>query len=179
MDFLIDIENVTSSVGGGDHESTVAPQTQEETALTTHLVTTASTSTSPSASAIVICSLLLCVVVVTIVGNLVVLLAPIVERKLRNSLTYLIMNLAITDLLVAVMAMSFYTFDILLGRRSLSSHFPLLYVVLFACYVIKFIHVILLSKLRHYIREFLSKRYMYFTCHKQFRAQLNALQVPT
>ena len=77
-------------------------------------------TSSPSVARIIVCTLLLVVVVVTVVGNLVVLLAPIVERKLRNSLTYLIMNLAITDLLVAVMAMSFYTFDVLLGESGSS-----------------------------------------------------------
>ena len=65
---------------------------------------------------IALCAVLFAVIAVTIVGNLVVLVAPFYERRLRNTLIYFIMNLAATDLLVAVMAMSFYTISLLLGK---------------------------------------------------------------
>ena len=65
---------------------------------------------------IALCAVLFAVIAVTIVGNLVVLVAPFYERRLRNTLIYFIMNLAATDLLVAVMAMSFYTISLLLGE---------------------------------------------------------------
>ena len=65
---------------------------------------------------IALCAVLFAVIALTIVGNLVVLVAPFYERRLRNTLIYFIMNLAATDLLVAVMAMSFYTISLLLGE---------------------------------------------------------------
>ena len=64
----------------------------------------------------VLCSLLFVIIIFTMLGNMIVLVAPFVERRLRTTLIYFIMNLALTDLLVAVMAMDFYTIDVLLGK---------------------------------------------------------------
>ena len=64
---------------------------------------------------ILVCLGLFVIVLVTIVGNIIVIVAFIIEKKLRTTFTFYILNLAITDVSVAVTAMSFYTFDILLG----------------------------------------------------------------
>ena len=64
---------------------------------------------------IILCSFLFAIVIMTIAGNVVVLLAFCIEKRLRNTFTYFIFNLAVTDVLVAVTAMFFYTFDVLLG----------------------------------------------------------------
>lgn len=54
--------------------------------------------------------------VVTLLGNMLVMLSFYFEPKLRTqSFNYYIFNLAITDFLVAVTAMTFYTIDTLLG----------------------------------------------------------------
>lgn len=55
------------------------------------------------------------IVLVTIVGNLIVLISFILEPKLRQPFNYFIFNLAITDLLVGITAMAFYTLDTILG----------------------------------------------------------------
>ena len=64
---------------------------------------------------ILVCLGLFVIVLVTIVGNIIVIVAFVIEKKLRTPFTFYILNLAITDVSVAVTAMSFYTFDILLG----------------------------------------------------------------
>ena len=51
----------------------------------------------------------------TIGGNTIVLKAFYLEKKLRNTFTSLIANLAVTDFLVGVTSMVFYTFDTVLG----------------------------------------------------------------
>lgn len=54
--------------------------------------------------------------VVTLLGNILVMLSFYFESKLRaQSFNYYIFNLAITDFLVAVTAMTFYTIDTLFG----------------------------------------------------------------
>ena len=53
--------------------------------------------------------------IVTIFGNLIVLIAFLVDNKLRQPFNLFIMNLAVTDFLVAITAMPFYTIDTLLG----------------------------------------------------------------
>lgn len=53
--------------------------------------------------------------IITLVGNLVVLIAFFKTKKLRTTFTFYLINLAITDVAVALTAMSFYTFDIILG----------------------------------------------------------------
>ena len=115
MEFVTETEDLTTCNGCGVDSDTVDPQEARMKYSATETFSQV-TSSPISVTRIVLCSLLFVVVIVTVFGNLMVLLAPIVERKLRNSLTYLIMNLAITDFLVAVMAMSFYTFDVLLGE---------------------------------------------------------------
>ena len=64
---------------------------------------------------ILVCLGLFVDVLVTIVGNIIVIVVFVIKKKLRTTFTFYILNLAITDVSVAVTAMSFYTFDILLG----------------------------------------------------------------
>lgn len=49
------------------------------------------------------------IVVVTILGNILVLIAVAVNKNLQTTFNYYVVNLAITDLAVAVTAMSFHT----------------------------------------------------------------------
>ncbi|KAK3582966.1 hypothetical protein CHS0354_027080 [Potamilus streckersoni] len=58
---------------------------------------------------------LILLVIVTILGNLLVLLSFIIEPRLRQPFNMYIFNLAITDFLVAVTAMTFYSIDTILG----------------------------------------------------------------
>jgi hypothetical protein len=51
----------------------------------------------------------------TVTGNVMVLLAIKRESSLQTLFNYYIVNLAVTDLGVAVTAMSFYTVDVVLG----------------------------------------------------------------
>lgn len=53
--------------------------------------------------------------IVTIFGNLLVILSFMIERKLLQPFNLFILNLAVTDFLVAITAMTFYTIDTLLG----------------------------------------------------------------
>jgi hypothetical protein len=64
---------------------------------------------------IIVSIILLAIVVVTVSGNVIVLLAFALEKKLRNTFTFYVANLAFTDLLVGLIAMLFYTFDTILG----------------------------------------------------------------
>ena len=64
---------------------------------------------------ILVCLGLFIIIIITIIGNVVVVAAFVIEKKLRTTFTFYILNLAITDVCVAVTAMTFYTFDILLG----------------------------------------------------------------
>ncbi|KAL5011820.1 hypothetical protein ScPMuIL_010371 [Solemya velum] len=65
---------------------------------------------------IVLAGVLTILDLVTFLGNLLVLLSFYFEPKLRSqSFNYYIFNLAITDFLVAVTAMTFYTIDTVLG----------------------------------------------------------------
>ena len=75
------------------------------------------TDSSIPLARIVFCTILFIIVFLTIVGNFVVLLAFLTERRLTNNnhFNYYIMNLALTDLLVACLAMTFYTVDVLVG----------------------------------------------------------------
>ena len=85
----------------------------------TDLAVTATQSSLPeeitSWRKIAIAVLLSIIVIFTIVSNLIVLIAFYVEKKLRNTFTYYIANLAVTDFLVSFTAMLFYTFDTVLG----------------------------------------------------------------
>ena len=67
---------------------------------------------------LVLVTILFCIVVFTAVGNFIVLISPLYERRLRTTLIYFILNLALTDFLVAIMAMDFYTIEVLLGTYS-------------------------------------------------------------
>ena len=55
------------------------------------------------------------IVLVTLIGNILVLLAVYVNKRLQTKFNYYIVNLAITDVAVAVTAMSFHTTDNFLG----------------------------------------------------------------
>ena len=55
------------------------------------------------------------IVLVTLFGNILVLVAVYVNKNLQTSFNYYVVNLAITDLAVAVTAMSFHTTDNVLG----------------------------------------------------------------
>ena len=55
------------------------------------------------------------VVIATSFGNLIVLIAFMVDSKLWQPFNLYIMNLAVTDFLVGVTAMTFNSIDILLG----------------------------------------------------------------
>ena len=55
------------------------------------------------------------IVLVTIFGNVLVLVAVGINKNLQTTFNYYVVNLAITDLAVAVMAMSFHTTDNMLG----------------------------------------------------------------
>ena len=85
--------------------------------LPTSVTDTEPTKAPVSISNIVLCTFLFIIVIVTIVGNVVVILAFAVDKKLtsQNIFNYYIINLAVTDLAVGATAMSFYTFDVLLG----------------------------------------------------------------
>ena len=117
----------TSYIGTGEDELTTATELsitsliETISALTEKDDVTASetldvqSSDGPRTGNIIIGSVLLLFTVVTIVGNLLVIISPFVDRKLRNTFTYYIINLGMTDFLVALTAMSFYSFDIMLG----------------------------------------------------------------
>ena len=66
-------------------------------------------------ASVLIAIVLTVLVVVTICGNLIVLLAFLVDQKLRQPFNLFILNLAVTDFFVAITAMPFYTIDTLLG----------------------------------------------------------------
>lgn len=54
-------------------------------------------------------------VVLTVFGNVLVLLAFAFEKKLRSNFNLYLLNLAVTDLLVALTAMPLYTVDYILA----------------------------------------------------------------
>lgn len=68
-----------------------------------------------SAKNIILAVTLTTIDIVTIFGNLLVLVAFFVDRKLFNPFNMFIFNLAVTDFLVAITAMTFYTIDTLFG----------------------------------------------------------------
>ena len=73
------------------------------------------------------------VVIVTSFGNLIVLVAFVVDSKLWQPFNLYIMNLAVTDFLVGVSAMTFNSIDILMGYwpfgqvRTFLYHFELIF----------------------------------------------------
>lgn len=69
----------------------------------------------PSAKNIILAIVLTLIDVITVFGNLLVLLSFIIEKRLLQPFNLFILNLAVTDFLVAITAMTFYTIDTLLG----------------------------------------------------------------
>lgn len=69
----------------------------------------------PSAKNIILAVVLIVLDVVTAFGNLLVLLSFVIEKRLLQPFNLFILNLAVTDFLVAITAMTFYTIDTLLG----------------------------------------------------------------
>ena len=55
------------------------------------------------------------IVLVTVAGNILVLIAVKVNKRLQTNFNYYIVNLAITDVAVAITAMSFKATDTMLG----------------------------------------------------------------
>ena len=64
---------------------------------------------------IIIAFVLFLIIVVTIVGNILVLVAVKVDKRLQTTFNYYIVNLAITDVAVAVTAMTFQATYTVLG----------------------------------------------------------------
>ena len=64
---------------------------------------------------IIIVSILAAIVLFTVTSNMTVLIAFYLEKKLHNSFTYLVANLAVTDFLVGAIPMSFYSLNFVLG----------------------------------------------------------------
>lgn len=69
----------------------------------------------PSVKNIILAILLTSIDTITTLGNLLVLLSFVIEKRLLQPFNLFILNLAITDFLVAITAMTFYTIDTLLG----------------------------------------------------------------
>ena len=64
---------------------------------------------------IVVGIVLYTIVLVTAIGNILVLVAIYINKRLQTTFNYFIVNLAITDVAVAITAMSFHTTDNFLG----------------------------------------------------------------
>jgi len=64
---------------------------------------------------IFLATVLIAIDVLTVFGNLLVLMSFLVEKRLLQPFNLYILNLAVTDFLVAITAMTFYTIDTLLG----------------------------------------------------------------
>ena len=64
----------------------------------------------------ILTGIVLCfIVIMTVFGNILVLIAVYVNKKLQTTFNYYVVNLAITDFAVALTAMSFHTTDNVLG----------------------------------------------------------------
>ncbi|CAH8536230.1 unnamed protein product [Dicrocoelium dendriticum] len=80
-------------------------------------IATNSTSTPYSTAGAVILAILTALVsFITIAGNVLVLLSFFVERALRTATNFFIASLAVTDVLIGIFSMNFYTLYLLLGR---------------------------------------------------------------
>lgn len=73
------------------------------------------TETSVHWSKIVLGVFLYLIVFVTILGNIFVLVAVKRHKRLQTVFNLYVVNLALTDILVAITAMAFYTLDNILG----------------------------------------------------------------
>jgi len=65
--------------------------------------------------------LIVMVIVPTIGGNILVILAVSLERKLQNATNYFLMSLAVADLLVGLLVMPIALVTVLYGRFSTGS----------------------------------------------------------
>lgn len=61
--------------------------------------------------------LVLVVIGVTVTGNILVILAVSLEKKLQNATNYFLMSLAVTDLLLGILVMPVSMVTILYGKR--------------------------------------------------------------
>lgn len=64
---------------------------------------------------VIVAFVLYTITLVTIIGNVMVLIAVKIEKKLQTIFNYYVVNLAITDVAVAVTAMSFMATHTVLG----------------------------------------------------------------
>lgn len=61
--------------------------------------------------------LILVVIAVTVMGNILVILAVSLEKKLQNATNYFLMSLAVTDMLLGILVMPVSMVTILYGKR--------------------------------------------------------------
>ncbi|TNN08260.1 Muscarinic acetylcholine receptor gar-2 [Schistosoma japonicum] len=77
---------------------------------------TVSTIVYSGTTSVILALLTAIVSFITVVGNILVLISFFVERALRTASNYFIASLAVTDVLIGVFSMNFYTLYLLLGR---------------------------------------------------------------
>lgn len=65
--------------------------------------------------------LIMLIVVVTITGNILVIMAVTLERKLQNATNYFLMSLAVADMLLGLLVMPISMVTILYGGYFISS----------------------------------------------------------
>lgn len=70
----------------------------------------------PVSVATILGLLTILVSLITVVGNILVLISFIVERALRVASNYFLASLAVTDILIGLFSMNFYTLYLILGR---------------------------------------------------------------
>ncbi|KAK3091311.1 hypothetical protein FSP39_018840 [Pinctada imbricata] len=68
-------------------------------------------------------------IIMTVVGNLIVLFAFVYEKKLRNFSDYLILNLAVSDVIIGSVSIPFYAPQLLTGRWPFGHTFCLIWLV--------------------------------------------------
>lgn len=108
--------------GSGDTELRVTERAEPDNSsdsiatlqLSSEFSTTPSSADVPPLSILLGAALFL-VVVVSAAANIFVLLSYAYEKKLRTTFSILIANLAVTDFIVAVIPMNFYTINITYG----------------------------------------------------------------